>query len=648
MKNNSFNIAVFFAAIKDYILIAAVAAVIITGSYFVIFSKSTSEKAESSGESTSEDSSGSASLETPVRNTNEDRKIYYPENKNQFGSNKFNPDSKVERKDIKTQSVEKGTFEKTEVKSGVPEGSAADITGTKGSYSVSETGSISGRALLEESYYHEGSTVIIRQDKVEIAVKTNEKGEFSFMMVPVGSYKLLAKAEEYYPVAKEGVKVEKNKNQKLGDIILKPDFDTAYPRITRSKPERGALDVQIPNTFGISELEAGNTNMFMAFDFSKPMDKDSVEKAVIITPVVRFSVSWVGSRRLIVKCDTLAEENPIKPNTQYKVSFKEGAVAIDGKKLVKAEPFTFTTGGMKFIGSVPADSKLHSPSNRSLEFYFNFPVDKNSVTPSNIIVYPGLKGRLLLKDNKENQISFTAEKFLPSDTAFTVTLKKDLKGGTGGTLGADVIVNFTTEPLKVMTTWPKDEEKNILTSGFPYVFFNSNVKKETVEKAISLKPDITAELVWKIDDTNIEYCIMKHKPYFNVSTEYTINIADSVVDLYDKKLKEPYKFKFKTESCRVSYMQPGEGSMNVDPKSGIKIIFNTVMNHEETEKFVSIEPKTEVVFLWSSPDNYDILNIEAKNGWEPHSSYIFRVAKVAQGKNGESLIKDFKGVIYIK
>ena len=252
------------------------------------------------------------------------------------------------------------------------------------------------------------------------------------------------------------------------------------------------------------------------------------------------------------------------------------------------------------------------------------------------------------KDNKENQISFTAEKFLPSDTAFTVTLKKDLKGGTGGTLGADVIVNFTTEPLKVMTTWPKDEEKNILTSGFPYVFFNSNVKKETVEKAISLKPDITAELVWKIDDTNIEYCIMKHKPYFNVSTEYTINIADSVVDLYDKKLKEPYKFKFKTESCRVSYMQPGEGSMNVDPKSGIKIIFNTVMNHEETEKFVSIEPKTEVVFLWSSPDNYDILNIEAKNGWEPHSSYIFRVAKVAQGKNGESLIKDFKGVIYIK
>jgi len=180
------------------------------------------------------------------------------------------------------------------------------------------------------------------------------------------------------------------------------------------------------------------------------------------------------------------------------------------------------------------------------------------------------------------------------------------------------------------------------------VFFNSNVKKETVEKAISIKPDITAELVWKIDDTNIEYCILKHKPYFNVSTEYIINIADTVTDLYDKKLIEPYKFKFKTESCRVSYLQPIEGSMNVEPNAEVKIIFNTIMNHEETEKHVSIDPKTDVVFLWSSPDNYDILSITPKKGWEPHSSCIFRVSKAAKGKNGEGLIKDYKGLIYIK
>ncbi|MFH1075176.1 MAG: Ig-like domain-containing protein [Candidatus Firestonebacteria bacterium] len=425
-------------------------------------------------------------------------------------------------------------------------------------------------------------------------------------------------------------------------------FDAVCPRITRSKPERGAVDVMIPNTFGISGLEAGNTNLFLVFDFSKPMEKESVEKAVVITPFAGRSFSWMGARRLIVKCDALADENPIKPNTQYKVEFKEGPAAIDGKKLVKPKPFIFSTGGLKFIGSSLAAAKLHPPSNKTLEFYFNFPVDKRSVSASNIVIYPGLKGRLELGDNKENQINFIADRFFPSDTAFSVTLKKGLKGKTGAALGADVAVNFTTEPLKVIITWPKDEDNNILTSGFPYIFFNSEVKKEAVEKAISIKPDITAELAWKTDDTNMEYCILKHKPYFNASTEYVININDSITDLYGKKLKEPYKFRFKTESCRVSCMQPAEGSVNVAPKSGIKIIFNTIMNQEETEKFISIEPKADVVFLWNSPDNYDILNIEARNGWESHASYIFRVAKEAKGKNGESLTKDFKGIIYIK
>ena len=648
MDKNNFRIAAFFAVIKDYLLISAGAAVVITGSYFVIFSKSPSDKAKTAEETSVEAETEQNSSENSSKSTNERGNIYLQGNKEKFSKNEFNSDNKIEKKEVKDPNIGKTAFGKIEVKGGTVEGSAGDVKNNKINTSISDTGSISGRILLEESYYHEGTTVTLRQDKVELTAKTNEKGEYVFLMIPVGTYVLNAKADEYYPVYKEGVVLAKNAGLKTGDIVLKPNFDIAYPRITRGKPERGALDVQIPNAFDLSGLETGNTNLFLVYDFSKPMEKDSVEKAVVITPSIRRSFSWVGSRRFIIKCDTLSADNPIKPEMQYKVEFKETAMAIDGKKLVKPAPFTFTTGGLKFLGSAPADGKFHPPSNKILEFYFNFPLDKNSVSAENIVLHPGLKGRLSLRDIRENQITFSADKFLPADTAFTVALKKDIKSDTGVSLGRDLIVKFNTEPLKVMTTWPKDEEKNILTSGFPYVFFNSNVKKETVEKAISIKPDITAELVWKIDDTNIEYCILKHKPYFNVSTEYIINIADTVTDLYDKKLIEPYKFKFKTESCRVSYLQPIEGSMNVEPNAEVKIIFNTIMNHEETEKHVSIDPKTDVVFLWSSPDNYDILSITPKKGWEPHSSCIFRVSKAAKGKNGEGLIKDYKGLIYIK
>ena len=648
MKKPILNIALFIAFLKDYSLIAFVAAGIIAGSYFVIFSSPSEEKSTPAEETAVQRESDTNSSASEGQTASGSGNIYLPWNKDELGKGKFNMDTKVDKKDFKDPNLGKGVYGKTDIKGGANEGSASDIKGGKINTAMAEAGSLSGRVLLEESFFHEGTTVILTRNSVEIPAKTNEKGEFSFAMIPTGTYKLLAKAEEYYPVTKEGVSVGKNSNIKLGDIVLKPNFDVAYPRITRSKPERGAVDVQVPNNFGISGLEAGNTNLFVVFDFSKPMEKDTVEKAIVILPYMRHSFSWIGVRRLVMKCDTAADENPLKPDTQYKIEFKESAVAIDGKKLVKHEPFVFTTGGLKFMGSSPAGGKLHPPSDKSLQFYFNFPVDKTAVTAANFVLAPAIKGRLALRDNKDNQINFTADKFFPTDTNFTVTLKKDIKARGGETLGTDVAVKFATEPLKVMTTWPKDDEKNILTSGFPYVFFNSNVKKESVEKAISIKPEITAELVWKIDDTNIEYCILKHKPYFNVSTDYVINISDDVTDLYDKKLKEPHKFRFKTESCRVSYMQPPEGSMNVEPKAEIKIIFNTIMNHQETEKYVSIEPKKDVVFLWSSPDNYDILNIEAKNGWEPHTSYVFRVAKAAKGKNGESLVKDFKGVIYIK
>lgn len=509
-------------------------------------------------------------------------------------------------------------------------------------------GSVFGKILLVESYFHEGSTVVLRSDRMELTARTNEKGEYRFIMVPAGIYRLLAKADKYSSAIKESIAVGKNSSVKLGNIVLKPAYDSVYPEIVRSKPKRGAKYVQIPNTLGMGGLDAGTTMLYLSFDFTKPMNKSSVEKAVIFTPFTWRTFSWVGDRRLLIKCDSLAKENPLKPATEYKIEFSEGAAAIDGEKLVKIEPFVFTTGGLKAVASTPAaNSKSHSPVNTNFEFFFNFPLEESSVNGTNISIFPGIQGKISLKKDKGNIIIFTADSILPAATACAVTFKKELRTRSGEKLGTDMRINFTTEPLKVYDSWPKEGDNNIKTSGFPYIFFNSKVSKESAAKAISLEPEVATEFVWKKDAANTEYCILKHKQYYNANTEYTVRIADSLTDLYGKKLSKAYKFNFKTEPCKVFRMDPAEESRKLQVNEGIKIYFNALMNQKVTENYITLEPREDITFIWSTLDNYDIVSIEAKNGWKPRSSYTVKISKAAKGKNGKSLSRDFKSVFSV-
>ncbi|GEM_PF-2106385 len=510
-------------------------------------------------------------------------------------------------------------------------------------------GSVSGRALLEESFFHEGITVILQKSGDEFKIITGEKGEYSFLMFPAGIYKLLVMAEGHITFSLDRVVIGKNSNLKLANIVLKPDFDLETPRIIRTKPERETPEVMVPNTFGMSGVDPSKTCLYLAFDFSIPMKKESVEKALLITPPLKKEISWAGTRRLLLKCDTLAGENALRPGTEYKISFLEGAVGIDGKELVKSEPLAFKTSGFRFLSSLPwAGAGNISPSGRLFEFQFNFPLDKEFVNAEYFVIRPELKGKYSRSAVRGNQVNFLAEGLLPVNTGFTLTLKKGIKDIYGGTLEKDTALNFSTEPLRILTFWPKDGEKKISTGGCPYIFFNSRVSKAAAEKAIYLKPELAVEQEWKTDETGLEYCVLKHKNYFDINTEYTVNIAGSLADLYGGKLEKEHKFSFRTESCRVSALQPAEGSREVEPAAEIKIIFNTLMDRQVTEKNVSVEPKRDIVFHWSSQENYDILGIEAKGGWEPRSNCVIKVLKEARAQKGAGLAMDFKGVIYFK
>lgn len=145
---------------------------------------------------------------------------------------------------------------------------------------IQPVGNISGIVVLEDSLFNEGVSVSL--EKTVYYTYTDEKGCFSFQGIPVGTYTLVAKIEEYVPEKRENIVVSKSKTLNVPKIIVKPNFDIAYPKIIRTKPERNSKDVLIPNSFDIKGVDVNkHTGFCICLDFSKPMPP--VAPVIIIT-----------------------------------------------------------------------------------------------------------------------------------------------------------------------------------------------------------------------------------------------------------------------------------------------------------------------------------------------------------------------------
>ncbi|MFH1825438.1 MAG: Ig-like domain-containing protein [Candidatus Firestonebacteria bacterium] len=534
---------------------------------------------------------------------------------------------------------------------GIKSKSKTSLAGSKPDYSVSiaQTGNISGTAVLQDSQFNEG--ICISLEKTVYSTYTDENGKYSFQFLQEGNYNLIASMSEYISEKKENITVSSSKDIKIPEIVLQPNFDMAYPKIIRVKPERNSKNVPVPNSFGVygMEKEMGRTGFCLSLDFSKPMNIESVEKGINFEPPLNYNFQWIGNKRLLLKTNTSLPVDPLRLKTTYKILFKEGISAIDEKKMVDLTPIEFSLGGFKVVETIPKNnSSNHPPHKRMFEIFFNSPVDRNTVNFDTFLISPKIDGKINFSDTKLNCISYSSVEKLPSDTKWLITLKKDIKDSYGIGLDEDCNLNFLTSPLKIADVWPKDNEKNVLTSSYPYIFFNTTVDKDSFKNSFVILPEIKGNFVWSADKNEEEYCNFVHSDYFNTNTIYKISISDNVVDLYGKKMQRPYSFSFKTESPRVSYMRPDSGKVNIETDTEVKLVFNTLMERDETVKCVSIFPLEEILFHWGSEKNYDILSIEPKHKWKSNTGYTFVVNNKAKDLNGNSLIKWFKGEIFTK
>lgn len=178
--------------------------------------------------------------------------------------------------------------------------------------------------------------------------------------------------------------------------------------------------------------------------FKSPMDKQSVEQRLSITPATLFTVTWAD---FLFEEDRIVEINPsqrLRANTTYTIVIDSGyqtKAHIIGDRFA----FAFKTEPIALMEYEPLNGQINVPTLMPVKLKFNTAIDTTSLLP-NVTIVPALDSLVISYTSVSSYeawyyIDHTA--FLP-DTTYTVTLRDSINDLFGVPLGRTYTISFTT------------------------------------------------------------------------------------------------------------------------------------------------------------------------------------------------------------
>ena len=129
-----------------------------------------------------------------------------------------------------------------------------------------------------------------------------------------------------------------------------------------------------------------------------------------------------------------------------------------------------------------------------------------------------------------------------ADTIYIITIDATAKDLDGVHLEEQFQFSFTTESVRITSSYPRNGEVFIELTPKICINFNTYMIASTFQDAFSISPTAGGRFEW--DDYNQNVCF--HPTRLQPLTKYTIEVDTSVTDYFGTPLKEPYEFSFVT------------------------------------------------------------------------------------------------------
>ncbi len=388
-------------------------------------------------------------------------------------------------------------------------------------------------------------------------------GSFAFRDLRAGNYDITIRADDYRIYKNTNFMLQGGSVIYLGEITLStvPDLiESFYP------DDKGEI---------VYDWRYGRITVSILF--TKPMDRESVEKAFTVDPPVEGIFNWGNytespmyslfsdarsGYNLGATITTFSKVTSVSyafakkdsyPDKEYKVSIGTAAIDTAGNHLRFPFEFSFKTvqsySTYNGIMTDPVHGDIDvSPLNYSYSgITVTFPrrMDKASVESSTHVT-PLMNTILLWPDENILRI-YTGGPFL-SDTTITVLIDKTAKGKDGVEIGQDFTFSFRTAALEVSSTSPSNGQLFVSPTEPFIMSFNNYVKLSSATTSITLSPAAAGTFSF---DGNYPYEQMNRIKFtpssaLRSNTKYTVTISAMITDMYGNGMKEPYSFSFVT------------------------------------------------------------------------------------------------------
>ncbi len=256
-------------------------------------------------------------------------------------------------------------------------------------------------------------------------------GFFMFDSVAPGPYKIIFDGVENFLKDSLEVNVVGNKTT-LADIWLQ--FDTTI----------------VPQVLSVSPVITDSVifNQEFTFTFSLPMNRDSVQKAILFTPAVQLAYSW----------DEMSTVLKVKPSVQYlpKTDYSVTVTTVACSKwkvdIGSAYNFSFISKNrtrMVLERYFPGSGKTGISIYPQIRLIFDAPLNESQLADK--ILLKDESGQVLNRiretyTEKDGKGHFYFEPSLPLslNKKYRITLNQGLSDIAGNKLGSDIEISFTT------------------------------------------------------------------------------------------------------------------------------------------------------------------------------------------------------------
>jgi len=283
--------------------------------------------------------------------------------------------------------------------------------------------------------------------------------EFNFYLDPKTTFDTVLDSSKMVYTLKPKVPLKQGTSYSLKitkhDVILNLTDGTVSERSQAEDYNSTFTTIEAP---GINSFAPNYNNVpvdsEIVIDFTKEMDKKSVENSFSIKPAAAGSITWPTDQTLSYKPAKLAFE------TEYSVTLAKGARSLDGGSLEQDLVKTFKTIGPVIVSTFDPQNGLTAINIRSpVKVTFDQEVDHESAE-SKFSITPKINGHIVWSGNT---MSFIPAEPLSFTTNYVAAIDEGIKSVHGTSSREKFQTQFTTQNANIKLAVPAYLQKYTLS-----------------------------------------------------------------------------------------------------------------------------------------------------------------------------------------